>query len=81
MIVNGRADMSPPPSDEAMRQLWLRYELAIDTADAYASAGFDVVVQDVILGADFRQFVERLRSKGKPLYVIGLRPRRSRRPT
>ena len=75
MIVNGRADMSPPPSEEAMRQLWLRYGFAIDTADAYASAGFDVVVQDVILGADFRQFVERLGSKGKPLYVVVLAPR------
>ena len=74
MIVNGRVDMTPPPSEAAMRQLWLRYGLAIDTADAYTSAGFDVVVQDVILGADFRQFVERLRSKGKPLYVIVLAP-------
>ncbi len=75
MVVNGRVDMSPPPSDEALRQLWLRYRLAIDTADAYASAGFDVVLQDVILGADFRQFVQRLQSKGKPLYVIVLAPR------
>ncbi len=74
MIINGRVDMSPPPSDEAVRQLWLRYQLAIDAADAYCTAGFTVVVQDVILGADFGEFVERLKSKSKPLYAVVLAP-------
>ena len=50
LIVAGREEMSPEPSDEAVRQLLLRYELMAATADAYAAQGFTVVAQDVILG-------------------------------
>ena len=50
MVVNGRADMTPNPSPEARAQLSLRYDLAGQTADRYAAAGFDAIVQDVILG-------------------------------
>ena len=51
MVVNGRVDMSPDAGPEAMDQLHLRYALAGHTADAYADAGFDAIVQDVIIGA------------------------------
>lgn len=50
MIVNGRAEMSPAPSSEALAQLSLRYSLAHHTALSYVEAGFSVVYQDVILG-------------------------------
>ena len=50
MVVNGRVDMSPDAGPEAMDQLHLRYALAAHTADAYAAAGFDAIVQDVIIG-------------------------------
>jgi chloramphenicol 3-O-phosphotransferase len=50
MVVNGRADMSPVPSTEALAQLSLRYRLARDAAVTYSGAGFNVVYQDVILG-------------------------------
>jgi chloramphenicol 3-O-phosphotransferase len=50
MIVNGRAEMSPTPSDHALAQLSLRYRLACAAATTYAEAGFTVVYQDVILG-------------------------------
>ena len=50
MVVNGRAEMTLGGPPEALEQLWLRYRLAAQTALAYAEAGFDVVVQDVILG-------------------------------
>ena len=53
MVVNGRADMTPNPSAEAEAQLHLRYDLASQTADRYAEAGFDAVVQDVIVGANW----------------------------
>jgi len=50
MIVNGRADMGPGASPEALLQLRLRYAAAAQTARLYREAGFDVVLQDVILG-------------------------------
>ncbi|MDZ5446348.1 AAA family ATPase [Micromonospora sp. 4G57] len=49
MVVNGRAEMTAQPSEEAWRQLRLRYELAATVADRYAGAGFTVVLQDVVL--------------------------------
>src|SRR4051812_33061159 len=41
-----------PPSmpSEAMRQLLLRYQLAMNAADSYVRAGYSAVVQDVIVG-------------------------------
>ncbi|GAA2634404.1 AAA family ATPase [Actinomadura fulvescens] len=71
-VVNGRADMSPDPSPDALAQLRLRHGLAADTADAYASAGFAAVVQDVILGEHLAWMAERIRTR--PLYVVVLAP-------
>src|SRR5579884_1334231 len=42
--------MTADAGDEALEQLRLRYRLAIDAARAYAAAGFDVVVSDVVAG-------------------------------
>ncbi len=50
MIVNGQAEMGFALSEEAQRQLELRYELAIIAAKRYADAGLAVVYQDVIIG-------------------------------
>ncbi|MFD1047854.1 AAA family ATPase, partial [Kibdelosporangium lantanae] len=58
MVVNGRVDVTPPPSEEAMRQLRLRYRLMASTCDAYAQAGFDVVAQDVIIGDVLSEVVD-----------------------
>ncbi len=73
MIVSGRADMTAEPSDEALRQLQLRYDLTASAADRYASAGFTVVLQDVDLGADLPAMVGRIRHR--PLAVVVLAPR------
>ncbi|MGV9803760.1 AAA family ATPase, partial [Mycobacterium sp. NPDC003449] len=73
VIVNGRAEMSPDPSAEAIRQLRLRYRLTARTCDDYAGAGFAVVAQDTILGehlADMVGWIER-----RPLYLVVLAPR------
>jgi chloramphenicol 3-O-phosphotransferase len=72
MVVGGRAEMSPDPSDEALRQLRLRYRLAAQISDAYFEAGFTVVTQDVILGKDLSEMVGLIRSR--PLLVIVLAP-------
>lgn len=73
MVVSGREEMSMTPSDEAVDQLRLRYKLSADTADVYATAGFTVVVQDVIIGHHLREYIDRIRTR--PLHVVVLAPR------
>lgn len=64
MVVGGRAEMTARPSEEAWRQLRLRYELAASVADRYAQEGFTVVLQDVVLGAERRSWPGRGRTAG-----------------
>ena len=53
-----------------MDQLHLRYALAAHTADAYAAAGFDAIVQDVIIGPELAGFVDQIRSPERYLVVL-----------
>ena len=73
MVVAGRHEMTSAPSDEAWRQLRLRYRLGAATADAYHEAGFSVVVQDVVIGSVLADYVAAIRST--PLIVVVLTPR------
>lgn len=73
MVVNGRADMTPDASPEAVAQLRLRYRLTALTCDNYFRAGFTVVAQDVILGEHLADMVELI--KERPLHVVVLAPR------
>ncbi|TMS00026.1 AAA family ATPase [Nonomuraea basaltis] len=72
MVVTGRADMTPDVTDEAERQLHLRYRIAATVADLYFDAGFTPIVQDVILGADLKPFTKLIRAR--PLHVVVLAP-------
>jgi chloramphenicol 3-O-phosphotransferase len=72
MVINGRADMTPEPSEEAVRQLRLRYRLTAATCDEYFQEGFTVVAQDVILGEHLTEMVELIQQR--PLLVIVLAP-------
>ena len=73
MIVNGRVEMGPAdPPAEAVRQLQLRYQLAAAAADGYADAGFNVVLQDIILGDHLQWITQRIRTR--PLSVVVLAP-------
>lgn len=72
MIVGGRADMTPDPGEEAVRQLRLRHRLTAVTCDAYAEAGFTVVAQDVVLGGELSRLTAMIRSR--PLFVVVLDP-------
>lgn len=72
MVVNGRADMTPEPSDDAVRQLRLRYRLTATVADDYFREGFTVVAQDVILGEHLADVVGLIRQR--PLLVVVLAP-------
>ena len=60
MIVSGREEMSAEPSDEAVRQLKLRYSLTANAAKEYHRAGFDVVVQDNYYGEMLPAFLQLL---------------------
>ena len=73
MVVNGRAAMTAQLSAEALRQLRLRYDLAATVADRYATEGFTVVLQDIVIGAELPAMVERIRHR--PLAVVVLAPR------
>ncbi|MEQ4722012.1 AAA family ATPase [Nonomuraea sp. B19D2] len=72
MVVGGRAEMTPEPTDEAVRQLELRYRIAANTADMYFDAGFTPIVQDIIIGEYLERFTKLIRTR--PLQVIVLAP-------
>jgi adenylylsulfate kinase-like enzyme len=72
MIVTGRADMTPDPAPEAIRQLRLRHRITASVADQYCRAGFTVVAQDIILGEHLTEMVRWIRSR--PLLVVVLAP-------
>jgi predicted kinase len=57
MVVSGCVEMSPEPSAEALRQLSLRYAGALSVARVYLEAGFDVVLEDVIIGPVLEEFL------------------------
>jgi predicted kinase len=73
MIVNGQAEMSFELSDEAQRQLTLRYQLAAEAAKRYFQAGFTVVYQDIIIGSALAEVITTFRDL--PLAVFVLCPR------
>jgi chloramphenicol 3-O-phosphotransferase len=72
MVINGRADMTPDPTPEAVRQLRLRHRLTALTCDEYFGAGFTVVAQDVILGTHLTETIGLIRQR--PLLVVVLAP-------
>lgn len=73
MVVSGREDMTSTPSQEAWRQLRLRYRLGAMVADGYFEAGFSVVVQDIVIGPVLGEYVDSITSR--PLVVVVLAPR------
>ena len=72
-VVSGRQEMTPQASDEALTQLRLRYRLGAAAADAYAAAGFDVALEDVIAGELLREVAALITAR--PLHVVVLMPR------
>jgi len=73
MIVSGRVEMTENPSDEAFRQLRLRYRLTAKAVRGYLDSGFDVVVQDNYLGRMLSDFLAEL--NGLEPRVVVLCPR------
>jgi gluconate kinase len=58
MVVSGRLDMRPGAGEGALRQLVLRYAGALAVASVYLRDGFDVVLEDVIIGPVLRDFLD-----------------------
>jgi hypothetical protein len=58
MVVSGRADMRPDAGEAELHQLLLRYQGTLAVAAVYLDAGFDVVVEDVIIGPMLPKFLE-----------------------
>lgn len=57
MVVSGRVEVQPDSDEEALRQLVLRYAGALSVANVFLNGGFDVVVEDVIIGPILREFL------------------------
>lgn len=73
MIVSGREEMSAAPSEEAVKQLYLRYRLAANAAKTYYDNDFSVVLQDNYYGAGLSYMLEQL--KEYPVQVVVLCPK------
>lgn len=72
MIVSGREDMRENPPQEALEQLYLRYQLTADTAKTYFDHGFSVVMQDNYYGPALAHMMDFM--AGYPLRVVVLCP-------
>jgi predicted kinase len=57
MVRSGRAEMTSDAADAQLDQLLLRYQASLAIAQVYLQAGFDVIVEDVIIGQVLRQFL------------------------
>ncbi len=72
MITSGREEMSANPTEEAIRQLYMRYRMTADAAAAYYDNGFSVVMQDNYYGETLPYVCGLL--GGRPLCVTVLCP-------
>jgi chloramphenicol 3-O-phosphotransferase len=72
MIISGRVEITNPLTEEANRQLYLRYKLAAQTAEEYYNAGFTAIVQDNYLGKETQYFLNCFTLS--PIYLITLHP-------
>lgn len=71
-IVNGRSEMSPEPTEEALAQLRLRYRMAVSSAEQYRCHGFVTIIQDTIIGSMLAEFVDMI--EHRPFSLIVLTP-------
>jgi chloramphenicol 3-O-phosphotransferase len=70
--VSGWTHFDGDDQAEVRRLLDLRYRLSALVAGEYASAGFTVVVQDNIYGADVVRWLDRI--EAHPVHLVVLRP-------
>ena len=69
MIAKGRAVMGPVLDAEAVSQLRLRQDVAVDTVRRFVGAGFTTVYQDILIGEDLIRITHEL-SDLQPRVVV-----------
>jgi cytidylate kinase len=69
MIISNREEMNERPTEEAIRQLNLRYKLTAQVAKEYYENGFNVIIQDNYYGETINEMVIYL-SPYKPKIVV-----------
>ena len=70
MIAKGGAIMGPVLDDEAMAQLHLRQDIAMDAVRRFVGAGFTTVYQDILIGADFVRITTALADLAPRIVVL-----------
>lgn len=72
LIVTGRADMRANPSEEAIRQLHLRYRNGTQVIDNLVAAGFTAIHAETVLEDGLSNYPEWVKSR--PLRIVLLAP-------
>ena len=70
MVATGKAVMTSSPSDEAERQLRLRYEASALVTRHYVRGGFDFVVSDIVLGPYVAAWMDSISNAERHLVVL-----------
>jgi shikimate kinase len=72
LVVSGREDMTLEPTEEAVRQLELRYRNGAMLADSLYENGFTAVHADIVMEHGLRRYAHLVRNR--PLYIVMLCP-------
>lgn len=70
MIAKGGAVMGPALDSEAVAQLQLRQDIAMDAVRRFVAAGFTTVYQDILIGADFVRVTKALADLAPRIVVL-----------
>jgi hypothetical protein len=72
LVVSGRVDMTPDPSEEALLQLALRYRHGAMLAESLFENDFTAVHSDIVMEHGLPTYIRMV--VNRPLYVVMLRP-------
>jgi cytidylate kinase len=70
MIVTGREEMTDCPTEEAIKQLNLRYKISAKVAKEYYENNFNVIIQDNYYGKTLNEMVELLLPYNPKIIVL-----------
>lgn len=72
LVVSGREDMTLEPTEEAVRQLELRYRNGAMLADSLFESGFTAVHSEIVMEHGLPLYAQLVRNR--PLYIVMLCP-------
>lgn len=70
MIARGGAVMGPVLGEEAIAQLHLRQDIAMDAVRRFVGAGFTTIYEDILIGADFIRVTRALDDLSPRIVVL-----------